>query len=566
MRLNLNNLSKCLDPVILDRGREYLLGGHVLSIEDIGDLAYRAEVEGSELYEVYVELDEEAEVISSDCDCPYDYGPVCKHQAAVMLKLRDHTATLPESITKELPTNPNKSLKHLLEAESKESLITLLLSLAADSDVVEQRVKLHLSKVGGAKELEECRKLIRSYIDTYSDHHGFVNWRNVGKAVGGAEMVAEKACEAADNAEWTRAVEINHCILEEMVDFLQEANDSGGTIGCVIDQSLERIEEIILQSDRISQVDRESLFQLLLDESKQSRYDGWSDWQLAMLDSASRLAVTANLRMKWEKHASRMASEQTGGTSSGNYFAQRVAVMRFHLIQIYEDEGRAGDYLNSHLHFSDFREMAIQDAFHNGCYDEVIRLAEEGEAQDQAKGFPGLVKQWKKHRYEAYCRSGQLEFQRKLGVALVLDGDFSYYKPLKDTYPATGWRPVYLDMLQKLEKDKLPGNIYTRILVEEQECSRLLVYVKKQPSRIEEFYSHLNQPFPMEVKELFHIHIEAEAGRSTTRKHYENVCRIIFLLQQAGGKEEALQIARLLLAKYPKKPAFRDELMKLNYR
>jgi uncharacterized Zn finger protein len=193
MRLNLNNLSKYLDPVILDRGREYLLGGHVLSIEDIGDLDYRAEVEGSELYEVYVELDEEGEVISSDCDCPYDYGPFCKHQAAVMLKLRDHTATLSESITKELPTNPNKSLKHLLEAESKESLITLLLSLAADSDVVEQRVKLQLSKVGGAKELEECRKLIRSYIDTYSDHHGFVNWRNVGKAVGGAEMVAEKA-------------------------------------------------------------------------------------------------------------------------------------------------------------------------------------------------------------------------------------------------------------------------------------------------------------------------------------------------------------------------------------
>ena len=70
----------------------------------------------------------------------------------------------------------------------------------------------------------------------------------------------------------------------------------------------------------------------------------------------------------------------------------------------------------------------------------------------------------------------------------------------------------------------------------------------------------------MEVKELFHIHIEAKADRSTTRKHYENVCRIIFLLQQAGGKEEALQITRLLLAKYPKKPAFRDDLMKLNYR
>jgi uncharacterized Zn finger protein len=106
MRLNLNNLSKYLDPVILDRGREYLLGGHVLSIEDIGDLAYRAEVEGSELYEVYVELDEEGEVISSDCDCPYDYGPVCKHQAAVIDSyLCNHIASITgvQLITKTFP-------------------------------------------------------------------------------------------------------------------------------------------------------------------------------------------------------------------------------------------------------------------------------------------------------------------------------------------------------------------------------------------------------------------------------------------------------------------------------
>ena len=236
------------------------------------------------------------------------------------------------------------------------------------------------------------------------------------------------------------------------------------------------------------------------------------------------------------------------------------------MIQSYEEGDQARNYLDSHLHFSNFRELAIRDAFQNGRYDEAIRLAEEGEVQDQAKGLPGLVKQWKKHRYEAYCHSGHLELQRKLGIELVLDGEFSYYKSVKETYPPIEWKAVYQDMLQKLEKDKWPKDIYTRILVEEQEYSRLMVYVKKQPSRIEEFHSQLRQQFPMEVKELFLIHIEAEADRSTTRKHYENVCRIIRMLQQVGGREEALQIARLLLAKYPKKPAFQDELMKLNYR
>lgn len=543
-----------------------MLGGHVLSIAEEGDLVYRAEVVGSELYEVYVELGEGGAIISSDCDCPYDYGPVCKHQAAVMLKLRDHAAAPMGSKTIEQPTSSKKSLKQLLEDESKDSLINLLLSIVADSDVVEQRVKLHVSKVGGAYELAECRKLIRSTIDAHADHHGFVNWRSVGSAVEGAQIVAEKANEAADDAEWVRAVEIYFCVLKEMIDFLQDADDSGGTIGCIIDQSLEGIDVITLQSARISHEDRAILFQLLLDESKQSRYDGWSDWQLALLEATSRLAVTADLRKIWEQHTSVMASKQTGDRWGSNYFSERVAVMRYHVIKSFEEDDKARDYLNSNLHFSDFREVVIRDAFQNGRYIEVIRLAEEGEVQDQDKGLPGLVKKWKQHRYEAYGRSKYLELQRMLGIELVLDGEFSYYKQVKDTYLYFNeWKLVYEDMLLKLEKDKWPKDIYTRILVEEQEYLRLLAYVMKQPSRIEYFYSHLHRHFPMEVKELFLNHIEAEADRSTTRKDYENVCRIIMLLQQIGGKEEALQIARLILAKYPKKPAFRDELMKLNY-
>ncbi|MBP1994130.1 SWIM zinc finger family protein [Paenibacillus eucommiae] len=564
--MNLNNLRKYVDPVILDRGRDYLKGGHVLSIEEIEDLVYRAEVEGSEIYEVHIELDEEGEVTSSECDCPFDFGPVCKHQVAVLLKLRDHTAALSESETNELDTNPKKSLKQLLEVESKESLVALLLSLAADSDAVEHRIKLFTSKVGGAKELGACRRLIRSYINTYADHHGFVSWRNVDQAVLGAEMVAKKAIETAENAEWVRAVEINFCVLEEMVDFLQETDDSSGTVGSIIKESLARVEEITLEMDQISQMDREKLFQLLLHELRQSRYVGWPDWQLTMLASASHLAVTADLRKEWEQHVSRMVSEQAvGGSISGAYFADQIAAMRYGLILIHEDEVRASDFLNSHLHISGFREKAISDAFHNVRFEEVIRLSEEGEAQDRAKGLAGLVKQWKKHRYEAYCRSGQLALQRKLGVELVLDGEYSYYNLLKDTYPNSEWRPVYLDMLQKLEKDIWPRSIHTRILVEEQEYSRLLAYVKKQPSRIEEFYSYLNRDFPMDVKELFNIHIETEADRSTSRKHYENVCRIILLLQQAGGKEEAFLITQQLLAKYPRRPAFRDELMKLKH-
>lgn len=562
--MNLNDLSRFIDPVILDRGHDYMLDGNIVRIREAGNRIYHAEVEGSDLYLVQVKLDEDNNVVYSDCDCPYDFGPLCKHQAAVLLKLRDQLNPGAPIAGRNPTMTSNQTLMQLLEAESKESLVDLLLSLASDSEVLEQRIKLHISKTGGIEELEECRRLIRSYIESNADRHGFVNWRNVSRAVGGAELAAEKAIEAADREEWIRAAGINLCILEEMVDFLQEADDSDGTIGVVIEESLERIHEIILQIDSISPVEQDTLFQMLLNESGHPRYGGWTDWQLTLLKMASRLAITPDMRSKWETHASNLTLQQTGGAWSRDYFAERVANMRYQLIRTYENAGQADEYLNSHLHFSNFRDMAIQDAFLNGRYQEVIRLAEEGEAQDQAKSLPGLVNQWKKHRYEAYRRAGFIELQRLLGVELILDGDFTYYKQVKETYPAAEWPPVYQDILQKLEQDKYPKEIYTRILVEEQEYSRLLAYVKLRPSRIEQFYKHLIQPYPSEVTELFQTHIEAEADRSSTRKHYGNVCRIIRMLQQVGGKEAALQMVSKLLSKYPKKPAFREELMKLN--
>jgi len=61
----------------------------VISVEETEDNIYEAEVEGTELYTVEVELDDKANIIDTQCDCPYDMGEYCKHQVAVFVALRD---------------------------------------------------------------------------------------------------------------------------------------------------------------------------------------------------------------------------------------------------------------------------------------------------------------------------------------------------------------------------------------------------------------------------------------------------------------------------------------------
>jgi uncharacterized Zn finger protein len=50
-------------------------------------------VDGSEIYEVEVRLDEDGEILDIAYDCPYDWGEICKHQVAVLLAVRKQLET-----------------------------------------------------------------------------------------------------------------------------------------------------------------------------------------------------------------------------------------------------------------------------------------------------------------------------------------------------------------------------------------------------------------------------------------------------------------------------------------
>lgn len=80
---------------------------------------------------------------------------------------------------------------------------------------------------------------------------------------------------------------------------------------------------------------------------------------------------------------------------------------------------------------------------------------------------------------------------------------------------------------------------------------------------VERFYKYLLPDFKDEVYRIFSRYIEQAAAGSNSRKDYQEVCGIIRTLKKAGGHELAREIVQLLLHKYPRRPAFRDELTKL---
>ncbi len=85
--MTLNNFESDVENKIVERGKNYYKGGDVKKLEKVGENEFSAIVLGSEKYSVYVKLNG-ASIVEHECDCPYDWGDVCKHKVAVFYQIR----------------------------------------------------------------------------------------------------------------------------------------------------------------------------------------------------------------------------------------------------------------------------------------------------------------------------------------------------------------------------------------------------------------------------------------------------------------------------------------------
>ncbi|MCB0630424.1 MAG: SWIM zinc finger family protein [Lewinella sp.] len=83
MSFSLEKFEARLPKDIVKKGHAYFTGFLVEDLTRDGD-RWQADVYGTSNYTVDVVI-KEGEVVSWFCDCPYDWGPICKHVTAVFL-------------------------------------------------------------------------------------------------------------------------------------------------------------------------------------------------------------------------------------------------------------------------------------------------------------------------------------------------------------------------------------------------------------------------------------------------------------------------------------------------
>jgi hypothetical protein len=554
--MKLSDFEQYFDDRILQRGLDYFHSGNVSSLKTTDGSHYTAEVDGTDVYTVEVVINHFEEIVDTYCDCPYDLGEFCKHQAAVLFALKNDDFKNVKTIT---PLQDKKQdLRSVLLNLKKEDLVHIILDFSKEDRNIEKRLLFQYAQA--KDEISSSKKLIKEYIYK-AKRRGFIEWNQVDYALQGAELVLQKAQKKIELGETETAVSLAIAVLTNAIDMIDFSDDSSGSIGMVISESLTTIDEAIRSHiDHLNVTEQKKLFEMIVKEALNGRYNGWSEWRIDLLRTCIYFCKSRDLRAKLESQLDILINQSANGSWSSEYESSELKTLQLEIIEQCDETEKAEMFIYENIHHSKFREKAIILELKKGEFDQVISLCLEGEEDRQ---WPGLVKKWREYRYQTYEYLGDVEKQRELAKELLYGNDFKYYSKLKKLYSENKWEEVLDEIVAEFQKQPYQVDAYLSILKAENLSKQILEYCNSRISNITKLYPYLIECYFDEVNRLFITYIQKATEEASDRKKYKNICALIKTYKKACGSIHSQKLIVELKERYKRRPAFIDELEKI---
>ena len=296
--MKITNFESYVDDKILARGYDYYLKGFVKELKQTFDHVFTATVQGTDDYYVLVEMGANGQIRFSDCECPYDSGPICKHEVAVFYKIRDMlgggTAPAKEHAPENVQTN-SFDLRAVLNTLSKEQLIDIILHLADEDEALEKRLIYKYSQRDDKEELKMTRKLIKSLVQQYAGRKRFISYRQTFDFASELSEVLKRARETENRL---LALDIALLILKEAVRTYDFADDSAGAIGGVVADTLDLIEEIADEIQKQGNQPEKAFKKIVALSENKRAFDGWNEYRINLLQICLVFADDDKLRKR----------------------------------------------------------------------------------------------------------------------------------------------------------------------------------------------------------------------------------------------------------------------------
>ncbi len=565
--LTLDNFQDTIDNSIVQRGWRYFNDGLVHNLRQF-DATWTATVYGSAEYAVEITIDANT-IISTLCDCPYDWGSYCKHTVAVLYAIRgDLQSDSPKA------KRPSGEVRELVEGLSHTELVEIVMQQVKKDRALGNQLRLQYGQSPPAKQTYAA--IISDVINSHSDR-GFLDYSGSRRAGRTVWEVISQAVAQLDVGESAKAIPILQAVIETVAPVLEQADDSSGDLGSSLEEAIGLLEKVAQDG---TDDEKRQIFDYALQEAFERRHQGFdNNWTL--LHVAGEIATPQDREIFFaacdrmvETATKRYRSISTFPPINRDddwhlrYTQERAQRLKQEFMQRVGDSPQAIEaFLLENKHLDDSRKRLIDLYIEQERYAEAQDLCNAGIKAAEDNRYRGLVIQYRELLLVIARKQDDTPTVITLAESLFINSaDFNHYETLKDVIPQAEWAQYVEKLITKLSPryrewgSSVIGEIYRR----ESMWERLRDYVLANGIHtLQAFRTDIEQRYPESAVAIYKETVYNGLKQSSSRDVYHQMTDYLRRIKQLGQPELAHQIAADLKQKYNNRPAMIDELNRL---
>lgn len=566
--MHLEDFHEHMDPTIVDRGYEYYFNGQVESPELTKEGKWSVTVYGTEAYKVQIQTDpENTRVITGwQCDCPYDYGPVCKHIAAVFFMMDEKMEVQPVSSGEQEEATPKGDIRNIFDRTSREDLQKFIQHCIESDDQFKNRfVAYFAERIDDDTEMQ-YRKAIQHYAKAAQVEFGFIDIHSAPGFTIPLQELNQKAKDLFEAGEIAESMTICRVLIEEVASMYQDSQDYEGDVANVVSIAFKLLFDI---TEIASTEIKEMLFEWCIQEFPKPEYE---DIDLD-IDFLTLLPYLVNSSDQEERFFS-LLDQQVKAVRVENRWTdyQEVRLIKTKLMYLRKQNRmqEVRDLLNANIRFPEFREQLVDGALENKEFEEAKKLCRKGVEVAKERNHYGTVSRWQEKLFQIARLENDVPEIRKWAEKLFFESFFNmeWYRILKATYSKQEWPEKCEEIIDRMKDSNQRGgyrDAYTlaEIFKEEGYTDRLLKLLRLNALDlyfVDDFTGVLKKKYPEELLDMYEQGITEQANQ-TGRKHYRQLAAWLRKMKKiSGGDERAYVLYERLLREYSNRPAMKQEL------
>jgi tetratricopeptide (TPR) repeat protein len=520
---------------------------------------WTAEIEGSDLYSVKIQLQGD-EIVSWDCDCPYDHGDICKHVVAFLLYIKENREEHP--VTLEIPpSSTQEQLTEILKQTGQKELISFLSQYADKHPDFYQTLVSSLHPKKKVDIPKDYKKEIEKCFQYTNDTWGYP--QGVGVVAGNLDQYIEKAKSLIKLDCREEAITILLHIIREIGDSYEEYEDYDGDLGCVCQEAAELITEMI-ETDL-----PDNLLKDLTDEiGEMIKNNNYANYDLADLNQ-----MLFSISLKTLNYDNSISILDEALKNEPDSFRSSSLVKS--KIELLEKAGKEDDVekeISHYLYLPEIRKIRLKDLTSKKQYANALALIDDGIGIAEEKRHPGTVTEWKDEKLSVYKSMGNNEKTIELAEDLFISGrdSMKYYHILKTVISKEKWVDYLDDFLCESAKQLRwgLGDVLAKIYIEEKYWNRLMDYVEKnirlgKYNALETYEPYLKPQYPERMLAFYRTQLTDYAAKNMGRDHYKYVADVLKKTKKyPNGNEVVNELMAHFKSVYSNRRAMIEELGK----